>query len=83
MPAAWPLANIPSAARHAFAAHAARLAGDVRVAQDRLGNATLGTTEAYLRHPTLDQLARAVEGVLFGVRAEPTVEGTRIDLQTQ
>ena len=68
----------PHTMRHAFADHVARLSGDVRVAQYLLGHATLGTTEAYLRHPTLDQLASAVEGVLFGVPTEQTFQGARI-----
>jgi integrase/recombinase XerD len=68
----------PHTMRHAFADHVARLSGDVRVAQYLLGHATLGTTEAYLREPTLDQLASAVEGVLFGVPTEHTFKGARI-----
>jgi site-specific recombinase XerD len=68
----------PHTMRHAFADHVARRSGDVRVAQYLLGHATLGTTEAYLRHPTLDQLASAVEGVLFGVPSEQTFQGARI-----
>jgi integrase len=68
----------PHTMRHAFADHVARLSGDVRVAQYLLGHATLGTTEAYLREPTLDQLASAVEGVLFGVPTEQTFQGPRI-----
>ena len=62
---------------HAFGDHVARLSGDVRVAQYLLGHATLGTTEAYLGSPTLDQLAGAVEGVLFGVASEQTFQGPR------
>jgi site-specific recombinase XerD len=65
----------PHTMRHAFGDHVARLAGDVRVAQHLLGHATLGTTEAYLRHPTLDQLALAVEGVVFGAPGERTFQG--------
>jgi integrase/recombinase XerD len=65
----------PHTMRHAFADHVARLSGDVRVAQYLLGHATLGTTEAYLGPPTLDQLAGAVEGVLFGVPTEHTFQG--------
>ncbi len=61
--------------RHAFADNVARLSGDVRVAQYLLGHATLGTTEAYLRAPTLDQLATSVKGVLFGVPTERTFQG--------
>ena len=65
----------PHTMRHAFADHVARLCGDVRVAQYLLGRATLGTTEAYLGAPTLDQLAAAVEGVVFGVPTEHTFQG--------
>jgi site-specific recombinase XerD len=65
----------PHTMRHAFADHVARLSGDVRVAQYLLGHATLGTTEAYLGAPTLDQLAASVEGVLFGVPSERTFQG--------
>ncbi len=72
----------PHTMRHAFADHVARLSGDVRVAQYLLGHATLGTTEAYLRHPTLDQLAAAVEGVLFGVPTERTFQGVLFGPQT-
>jgi hypothetical protein len=57
----------------AFADHVARLSGDVRVAQYLLGHETLGTTETYLGHPTLDKLARAVEG-LFGIPTEQTFQ---------
>jgi integrase len=63
--------------RHAFADHVARLSGDVRVAGYLLGHETLGTTETHLRHPTLDQLASAVGGVLFGVPTEQTFQGPR------
>jgi Phage integrase family len=69
----------PHTMRHALADHFARLSGDVRVAQYLLGHATLGSTEAYLRHPTLDQLASAVEGVLFGVPSEQMFQGARIE----
>jgi site-specific recombinase XerD len=50
--------------RHAFADHVARQAG-VRSAQFLLGHATLGTTEAYIGEPTLDELTAATEGVSF------------------
>jgi integrase len=68
----------PHTMRHAFADHVARLSGDVRVAQHLLGHATLATTAAYLSHPTLDQLANAVEGVLLGIPSEQTFQGSRI-----
>jgi site-specific recombinase XerC len=67
--------------RHRFADHVARLSGDARVAQYLLGHARLGTTEPYLRHPTLDQLATAVEGVLLGVPSEQTFQGSPLQIQ--
>jgi integrase/recombinase XerC len=54
----------PHLMRHAFADHVARQAG-VRRAQFLLGHATLGTTEAYIGEPTLDELTAATEGVSF------------------
>ena len=54
----------PHLMRHAFADHVAREAG-VRNAQFLLGHATLGTTEAYIGEPTLDELTAATEGVSF------------------
>jgi integrase len=54
----------PHLMRHAFADHVAREAG-VRHAQFLLGHAMLGTTEAYLGTPTLDELAAATQGVSF------------------
>jgi len=68
----------PHTMRHAFAEQVTQLSGDLRVAQYLLGHESLGTTEAYLGHPTLDQLASAVEGVLFGVPTERTFQGARI-----
>jgi integrase/recombinase XerD len=68
----------PHTMRHAFADHVARLSGDVRVAQYLLGHATLGTTEAYLRAPTLDQLAASVKDVVFGLPTERTFQGAWI-----
>ena len=56
--------------RHAFTDHGARHAG-VRNAQFLLGHATIGTTETYLGKPTLEELAGAVEGFVFG-RADRT-----------
>jgi hypothetical protein len=50
--------------RHAFADHVARQTG-VRRAQFLLGHATLGTTQAYIGEPTLDELTAATEGVSF------------------
>ena len=69
--------------RHAFADHVARLSGDVRVAQYLLGHATLGTTEAYLRHPTLDQLAKGRGGRLVRRSNRRRSRGFGFDLQTQ
>jgi integrase/recombinase XerC len=54
----------PHLMRHAFADHVARTAG-VRNAQFLLGHANLGTTEAYIGKPTLDELTAATEGVSF------------------
>ena len=54
----------PHTLRHAFADHVARSAG-VHNAQAMLGHANLGTTQAYLGGPTLDELTAAVRGLRF------------------
>jgi integrase/recombinase XerD len=66
----------PHTLRHAFADHIARGSG-LRTAQALLGHATLGTTEAYLSAPALDDLVAAVAGVTFDIeRAFPPLVGT-------
>lgn len=55
----------PHSMRHAFGDHIARGTGNVRIAQFLLGHADLGTTEAYLGDPTLDEMAAAVQGFTF------------------
>lgn len=65
----------PHLLRHAFADHIARMTGDVRKAQAMLGHANVGTTESYLDAVPLDDLARAVEGVSFGVLDERMFQG--------
>lgn len=57
----------PHDMRHAYAEHIARKA-DTRVAQHLLGHAHLGTTEAYLGHPRLDDMVTAVKGATYGTR---------------
>jgi site-specific recombinase XerD len=54
----------PHVMRHAFGDHVARYAG-MRNAQFLLGHATVGTTEAYVGDPTLDELAAAIDGLTF------------------
>jgi integrase len=54
----------PHTMRHAFGDHVARYAG-MRNAQFLLGHADVGTTEAYVGEPTLDELAAAVHGLSF------------------
>ena len=56
----------PHTLRHAFADHIAR-ASDLRTAQALLGHATLGTTEAYLSSPALDDLMAAVADATFEI----------------
>ena len=56
----------PHTLRHAFADHVAR-GGGLRTAQALLGHATLGTTEAYLSAPPLDDLVAAVAGVTINI----------------
>jgi len=55
----------PHTLRHAFADHIARETRDLRTVQALLGHASLGTTEAYLSAPRLDDLANAVRDVRF------------------
>lgn len=54
----------PHMMRHAFADHVARFSG-LREAQAMLGHADISTTQGYLGETTLDDLARAIEGVTF------------------
>lgn len=56
----------PHTMRHAFADHIARSAG-VQVAQQLLGHADLGTTQAYVGAPTLDALTAAVSTASYGL----------------
>ncbi|MEA2406947.1 MAG: integrase/recombinase XerC [Thermoleophilaceae bacterium] len=56
----------PHTLRHAFADHILR-ASDIRTAQALLGHATVGTTEAYLSAPALDDLVAAVAGATFNI----------------
>ncbi len=55
----------PHDLRHAYAEHIARSA-DTRVAQHLLGHAHLGTTDAYLGHPRLDDMVAAVKDATYG-----------------
>jgi integrase len=64
----------PHMLRHAFADHIARYAG-MRNAQFLLGHKGIGTTEAYLGEPTLDELVDAVVGFSFGPPTPPPVRG--------
>ena len=64
----------PHLLRHAFADHIARHAG-IRNAQFLLGHADIATTEIYLGQPTLDDLAGAVEGFVFGTDERTDVLG--------
>jgi integrase/recombinase XerD len=57
----------PHDLRHAYAEHIARHA-DTRVAQHLLGHAHLGTTDAYLGRPRLDDMVAAVKDATYGVR---------------
>jgi integrase/recombinase XerD len=68
----------PHDMRHAYAEHIARKA-DTRVAQHLLGHAHLGTTETYLGHPRLDDMATAVKNATYGIRTN--VLGVAEDLQ--
>ncbi len=61
------IAVSPHDMRHAYAEHIARKAG-ARYAQHLLGHANLGTTDAYLGLPRLDDLAAAVKDAGYGVR---------------
>jgi hypothetical protein len=56
----------PHSMRHAFGDHVARHAG-IKNAQALLGHADVGTTQMYTGAPTLDELAKAIEGYRFGV----------------
>jgi integrase/recombinase XerD len=68
----------PHDLRHAYAEHIARNA-DTRVAQHLLGHAHLGTTDAYLGRPRLDDMVAAVKDATYGVRTN--VLGVAEDLQ--
>jgi integrase/recombinase XerD len=57
----------PHDLRHAYAEHIARNA-DTRVAQHLLGHANLGTTDAYLGRPRLDDMVAAVKDATYGIR---------------
>ena len=57
----------PHDLRHAYAEHVARKA-DTRVAQHLLGHAHLGTTDAYLGLPRLDDMVAAVRNATYGIR---------------
>ena len=57
----------PHDLRHAYAEHIARKA-DTRIAQHLLGHANLGTTDAYLGRPRLDDVVAAVRDATYGVR---------------
>ncbi len=57
----------PHTLRHAYADHIARKA-DTRVAQHLLGHAHLGTTDAYLGRPRLDDMVAAVKDATYGIR---------------
>jgi integrase/recombinase XerD len=57
----------PHDLRHAYAEHIARKA-DTRIAQHLLGHAHLGTTDAYLGRPRLDDMVAAVKDASYGVR---------------
>jgi integrase/recombinase XerD len=54
----------PHSMRHAFGDHVARYAG-IQNAQALLGHADVGTTQMYTGAPSLDELARAIEGYKF------------------
>jgi integrase/recombinase XerD len=57
----------PHDLRHAYAEHIAR-ATDTRIAQHLLGHANLGTTDAYLGRPRIDDMVAAVKDATYGVR---------------
>ena len=57
----------PAPPRHPYAEHIARET-DTCIAQHLLGHANLGTTDAYLGRPRLDDMVAAVKDATFGVR---------------
>jgi site-specific recombinase XerD len=59
--------------RHAYAEHIARQTNNTHVAQHLLGHAHLGTTETYLGRPRLDDMAKAVKDVPYGIRTNVLV----------
>jgi integrase/recombinase XerD len=66
----------PHTMRHAFADHIVRSLG-IWMAKALLNHATVGTTEAYLGDPTLDELAAAVQGFSFAAAANPAGMGLK------
>lgn len=52
--------------RHAFTDYVRRTTGDVAIAQALLGHANIGTTQTYLKTPSLDEL-RAALGLPSGI----------------
>jgi hypothetical protein len=58
---------------------------NTRIAQHLLGHARLGTTDAYLGRPRLDDMVVAVRGVTYGVRTNvlEVAEDLRIGLKGQ
>lgn len=74
----------PHLMRHAFADHVARYAG-IKNAQAALGHATVGTTEAYVGKPTLDDLAAALKGLGFatgGTDVRPRLGDLSLEART-
>jgi integrase len=61
----------PHMMRHACADHVARQAG-VHIAKALLGHADIGTTQAYLGTPTLDELTATTRGITFLRTGVPT-----------
>jgi hypothetical protein len=66
--------------RHAFGDHVARHAG-IKNAQALLGHADVGTTQMYTGAPTLDELAKAIEGYRFGVERTHVPPDPQIPLE--
>jgi hypothetical protein len=57
----------PHDLRHAYAEHVPGKA-DTSVAQHLLGHAHLGTTDAYVGRPRLDDMVAAVRDATYGIR---------------
>ena len=70
----------PHSMRHAFGDHVARHAG-IKNAQALLGHADVGTTQMYTGAPTLDELAKAIEGYRFGVERTHVPPDPQIPLE--